>query len=71
MGPLADEPVLPHLSSGKEEERLAACDILRRVGTSKCVPDLEKAAADASNSNVRSRAQSALREIKRRSAKKG
>jgi S1-C subfamily serine protease len=69
MGPVAEEPVLPHLASNSEEARLAACDVLRRVGTSKCVVELEKAAADTSNSSVRSRAQSALREVQRREKK--
>jgi HEAT repeat protein len=70
MGPLAEEATLPHLSSNVEEVRLAACDILRRVGTSKSVPDLEKAAADSTNSNVRFRAQGALREVKQRATER-
>jgi HEAT repeat protein len=70
MGSIAEDAVLPLLAEDDEEVRSAICDVLRETGTAKCVPELEKLAQSKSNRSVKSRAESALREINRRLGKK-
>jgi S1-C subfamily serine protease len=71
MGAVAEDAVLPLLADDDEEVRSAICDVLRETGTAKCIPELEKLAESKSNRSVKSRAESALREINRRLGKKG
>lgn len=70
MGSIAEDAVLPLLAEDDEEVRGAICDVLRETGTAKCVPELEKLAQSKSNRTIKSRAESALRQIHRRLGKK-
>lgn len=70
MGSIAEDAVLPLLAEDDEEVRSAICDVLRETGTAKCVPELEKLAESRSNRTVKSRAESALRQVNRRLGKK-